>query len=99
MILESISGCGTNFSNRDPLMLYYLSFINNFIYSLFRGPNAAILLGSDLPRVNVTGLTKGEYLFQLTAWDDSGVSGSDNVTILVKQSKFDVSQKNKTSIS
>lgn len=54
---------------------------------MLRGPNAAVLIGNDEPRVNATGLTKGEYVFQLTAWDDSGVSGSDNVTVSVRQSK------------
>lgn len=57
------------------------------LISNFRGPNTAVLFGNDKSQVNVTSLTKGLYVFQLTAWDDSGVSGIDNVTISVLQSK------------
>ena len=62
-------------------------FLNSF-FSNSRGPNEAVLVGSDQPRVNATTLTKGLYVFQLTAWDDSGVSASDNVTVNVLQRKF-----------
>lgn len=61
----------------------------NYLYIIAcRGPSDAVLNGSDQPQVNVTALTKGLYVFQLTAWDDSGVSGNDNVTVSVRQSKF-----------
>lgn len=46
-----------------------------------------MLVGNDQAQVNVTGLTKGMYVFQLTAWDDSGVNGFDNVSVSVLQSK------------
>lgn len=56
---------------------------------MHRGPNEAVLVGSDRPIVNATGLTKGEYVFRLTAWDDVGTSGNDTVNVKVIQSKRD----------
>jgi hypothetical protein len=61
-----------------------------FFVKFNRGPNAASLFGSDQPKVNVTGLTKGTYVFQLTAWDDSGANGNDTVVVTVIQSNFKV---------
>ena len=46
-----------------------------------------MLVGNGEAQVNVTGLKKGMYVFQLTAWDDSGVNGFDNVSVSVLQSK------------
>lgn len=59
--------------------------IHKWLWAQLEGPNTAVLFGHDQPQVNVTSLTKGLYVFQLTAWDDSGVSGVDNVTVSVLQ--------------
>nr|CAG4636763.1 EOG090X00QS [Ceriodaphnia reticulata] len=59
--------------------------IHKWLWTQLQGPNEAVLVGSDQPRVNATTLTKGQYVFQLTAWDDSGVSAADNVTVSVLQ--------------
>ncbi|XP_046464140.1 dyslexia-associated protein KIAA0319-like protein [Daphnia pulex] len=59
--------------------------IHKWLWTQLEGPNTATLVGNDQPQVNVTGLTKGLYVFQLTAWDDSGVSGIDNVSVSVLQ--------------
>nr|CAG4650724.1 EOG090X00QS [Simocephalus serrulatus] len=59
--------------------------IHKWLWTQLQGPSDAVLNGSDQPQVNVTALIKGLYVFQLTAWDDSGVSGNDNVTVSVRQ--------------
>ena len=51
-----------------------------------RGPNEASFVGNQLGTVNATGLTKGKYIFQLTAWDSAETKNNDTVTVIVQQS-------------
>ena len=51
-----------------------------------RGPNEAAFVGDQLGLVNATGLTKGKYIFQLTAWDSAETKNNDTVTVIVQQS-------------
>ena len=54
-----------------------------------RGPNELVFSPSnDKAQVNATALTKGNYVFQLTAWNVAGFNSSDNVSVTVIQSKF-----------
>nr|CAG4643003.1 EOG090X00QS [Ilyocryptus agilis] len=59
--------------------------IQRWLWTQLQGPNDAVLLVNDRPQVNATGLTKGQYVFQLTAWDESGASGNDTVSVTVLQ--------------
>lgn len=52
------------------------------------GPSTAALQFSNISKPNVTGLTKGNYVFKLTVTDDSGNVASDTVNIQVTQSKY-----------
>lgn len=56
----------------------------------FRGPNNATigLLGDNGVRVNVSGLTKGEYEFLLVVEDESKLTANSSVKITVIQSQF-----------
>jgi len=49
------------------------------------GPNEAVFGGSQLSKVNATGLTKGRYIFQLTAWNAAETKNNDTVTVTVLQ--------------
>nr|CAG4642290.1 EOG090X00QS [Evadne anonyx] len=49
------------------------------------GPNEPTFVGNQLGSVNATGLTKGKYIFQLTAWDAAETKDSDNITVTVQQ--------------
>ncbi|XP_076032032.1 dyslexia-associated protein KIAA0319-like protein [Oratosquilla oratoria] len=59
----------------------------HWLWKQLRGPNKAHLLTSNLAKVNVTGLTKGDYVFSLTVWngEDSKKNSSDEVTVHVIQ--------------
>ena len=47
-----------------------------------------MLVGKEHPVVNATGLTKGQYIFQLTAWNTAGAQNNDTVSVTVLQSIF-----------
>lgn len=49
------------------------------------GPNTADISGNQLNNINATGLTKGKYVFQLTACDAADVKNNDTVTVTVLQ--------------
>nr|CAH0104636.1 unnamed protein product [Daphnia galeata] len=64
--------------------------IHKWLWTRLKGPNTAVLVGNGEAQVNVTGLKKGMYVFQLTAWDDSGVNGFDNVSVSVLQNDLGI---------
>ncbi len=45
---------------------------------------AATLTNADQSSLSLTGLVEGTYIFRLTATDDDGAIGSDNVTVVVQ---------------
>ncbi|XP_069185612.1 dyslexia-associated protein KIAA0319-like protein isoform X2 [Procambarus clarkii] len=61
----------------------------HWLWKQFSGPNSAHFMKTDEMKVNVTGLTKGKYIFGLAAWngDDPSKNTTDNITITVIQDK------------
>lgn len=51
------------------------------------GPNDARVATPDAAKTNVSGLTKGDYVFQLTVWDKNKSTNSSITTITVRQMK------------
>lgn len=56
--------------------------------SLNSGPSKAVFVTANESVTNVTGLTKGEYVFKLTIVDDNGNKNSDTVQVTVTQSEY-----------
>ncbi|XP_014214907.1 dyslexia-associated protein KIAA0319-like protein [Copidosoma floridanum] len=61
--------------------------IVSYHWEQLEGPNKAVFAVSNASITNVTKLTKGDYLFQLTVIDDSGNKDSDTVQLKVTQNK------------
>nr|CAG4648482.1 EOG090X00QS [Polyphemus pediculus] len=59
--------------------------IKSWLWKQLSGPNEAVLTGNEKPVVNASVLTKGIYVFQLTAWDGTGAHSNDTVTVTVTQ--------------
>ncbi|KAK8746359.1 hypothetical protein OTU49_017374 [Cherax quadricarinatus] len=61
----------------------------HWLWKQISGPNTAHFLKTDEVKVNISGLTKGKYTFELTAWngDDPTKNTTDNVTVTVIQDK------------
>lgn len=51
------------------------------------GPSKAVFAAVNESIVNVSGLTKGDYVFKLTVVDDNGNKDSDTVKVTVTQSE------------
>ena len=88
MPLALRNGRGSNWSKTLKhrtlvFLVFYLNFLNCF---RCRGPNTADISGNQLNNINATGLTKGKYVFQLTACDAADVKNNDTVTVTVLQS-------------
>jgi gliding motility-associated-like protein len=56
--------------------------IASYAWTKVSGP-AATLSGNTTATLSLTALVAGTYVFQLTATDDKGATGSDNVTVVV----------------
>lgn len=52
------------------------------------GPTVVTFVNPNVTKTNVTGLTKGSYVFKVTVTDDNTNIASDNVYIIVNQSKY-----------
>ncbi|KAK4299125.1 hypothetical protein Pmani_028567 [Petrolisthes manimaculis] len=65
------------------------SLSTHWLWKQYSGPNMAQFSRTDAAKVNVTGLTKGKYVFGLTVWsgEDSLKNTTDNVTVTVIQDK------------
>ncbi|XP_024084627.1 dyslexia-associated protein KIAA0319-like protein isoform X2 [Cimex lectularius] len=61
--------------------------IDHWKWEQISGPRKAVFLSSNSSVTNVTGLTKGDYVFQLTVIDGNENSVSDRVTVSVTQNK------------
>lgn len=96
MTLALLNGSGNklgkpteNVSNKDT------SISDTFIYLLnifvrFSGPKKSVFSSENSSVTNVTQLTKGDYLFQLTVYDENENTASAFVGVTVNQSKFGV---------
>ncbi|UII25518.1 PKD domain-containing protein [Fulvivirga maritima] len=57
--------------------------ITSYIWSQVSGPNTASLTGSGSATLNATNLILGTYVFRLTATDNEGLQGFDEVNVRV----------------
>ncbi|XP_071547439.1 dyslexia-associated protein KIAA0319-like protein [Panulirus ornatus] len=61
----------------------------HWLWKQFSGPNTAHFSKMDEVKVNISGLTKGKYVFGLTVWngDDPTKNTTDNITVTVIQDR------------
>lgn len=52
------------------------------------GPTAVTFINPNITKTNVTGLTKGSYIFKVTVTDDNANTAADNVYVIVNQSEY-----------
>ncbi len=57
--------------------------ITTYQWSQLSGPNSSDILSPNAVTTNVSGLTAGAYVFQVTVTDNSGVASTDTVTVMV----------------
>ncbi len=57
--------------------------INAHAWTQVSGPSAAALSGNASPDLTASNLVAGSYVFRLTVTDNSGLTASDDVTVLV----------------
>jgi beta-glucanase (GH16 family) len=57
--------------------------ITSYAWSRISGPNTPTMTGTTTPNFTVSGLVQGTYVFRLTATDNGGATGSDEVTVTV----------------
>jgi hypothetical protein len=60
--------------------------IKAYLWSLVSGPNVPVITSPGSKTTTVTGFISGNYLFQLMATDDAGLTGVDTTSVLVKPS-------------
>lgn len=61
--------------------------IMTFKWEQIEGPSTVAFENLNASKTNVTGLTKGTYMFKVTVIDDSNNIASDKVYVLVNQSE------------
>ncbi|XP_046753459.1 dyslexia-associated protein KIAA0319 isoform X2 [Diprion similis] len=61
--------------------------ITSYLWEQVSGPSKAVIAATNESVTNVTGLTKGEYVFKLIIVDDNGNKNSDTVKVTVTQNK------------
>lgn len=54
----------------------------------FSGPSKVVFLSGNESTTNVTDLTKGKYIIQLTVVDGNGNKANDRVEVTVTQSEY-----------
>lgn len=62
--------------------------ITAFKWEQVEGPSRVQFENNTVSKTNVTGLTKGNYIFKVSVTDDNNNVASDTVYIVVNQSKF-----------
>lgn len=62
--------------------------IMNFKWEQIEGPSTVTFENANASKTNVTGLTKGLYLFKVSVTDDNNNVASDKIYITVNQSKY-----------
>ncbi|KAK9743988.1 hypothetical protein QE152_g8208 [Popillia japonica] len=58
-----------------------------FKWEQVEGPTAVTFINPNITKTNVTGLTKGSYIFKVTVTDDNANTAADNVYVIVNQNK------------
>jgi hypothetical protein len=58
--------------------------ISEYAWTLISGPNEPTLTGANTASVTVTDLVAGTYVFKLTVTDDSGLTASDEMTVVIE---------------
>lgn len=61
--------------------------IVSFKWTKVDGPSTVTFVNANSSKTNVTGLTKGKYVFRVNVTDDNNNSANDTVTVTVNQSK------------
>jgi len=62
--------------------------LTSFKWKKLSGPSAVTFVPADNAITNATGLTKGQYQFQLTVIDSDANIAVDSITVTVIQSTF-----------
>lgn len=62
--------------------------IVEFVWEQVEGPSMTNILQANQSRTNVTGLTKGGYVFKVTVTDNNQNKDSSTVGVTVNQSEF-----------
>lgn len=62
--------------------------ITAFKWEQVEGPSRVQFENNTVSKTNVTGLTKGNYIFKVSVTDDNNNVASDTVYVVVNQSKF-----------
>jgi beta-glucanase (GH16 family) len=57
--------------------------VEAYLWTVTSGPNTPALSGDETETVTAAGLAEGVYVFRLTATDNEGISGFDEVTVFV----------------
>ncbi|MEM7106862.1 MAG: gliding motility-associated C-terminal domain-containing protein [Bacteroidota bacterium] len=57
--------------------------ITSLLWTQTSGPNMASILNPTQISSDITGLAEGTYIFILTATDDDGATGTDNISVVV----------------
>lgn len=62
--------------------------IMNFKWEQIEGPSTVSFENANASKTNVTGLTKGLYLFKVSVTDDNNNVASDKLHVTVNQSEY-----------
>jgi endoglucanase len=75
--------------------------ISSYAWTQVSGPNTATIATPSAATTNVSGLVQGNYVFRLTVTDNSGSTGTDDVTVTVQAagSSTKIEAENYTSMS
>jgi beta-glucosidase len=60
--------------------------ISSYAWTQVSGPSTATLSGANTANLNASALVAGTYVFRLAVTDNGGLTGNDNVTVVVNSS-------------